>query len=279
MTSPAGRPHRPVRTAVVIGSERLSRDMVRVHLEGEDVATIGALETTDSYIKIIFPPRGADYAWPFDPEQVRLTLPREQWPVTRTYTIRSHDPRAGRMSIDFVIHGDDGLAGPWALRARPGDVMAFRGPGGGWAPPSTGHLLLAGDEAAAPAIAAALDALPHGVRASVFVEVADESTHLPLRLLPGIDVTWVHRDEIGEAHGVALSRAVREAGLPAGEVHAFIHGNADMIKQLRAWLFVEHRVPRENVSISGYWRTGQDEDAWQATKRDFVASMEAEQDR
>ena len=76
---------------------------------------------------------------------------------------------------------------------------------------------------------------------------------------------------------VALSRAVRGAGLPDGEVHAFIHGNADMIKELRAWLFVEHQVPRQNVSISGYWRTGQDEDAWQATKQDFVASMEAEQ--
>ena len=107
--------------------------------------------------------------------------------------------------------------------------------------------------------------------------MADQHTHVPLRELPGVGVTWVHRDQSGERHGVALSRAVRGAGLPDGEVHAFIHGNADMIKELRAWLFVEHQVPRQNVSISGYWRTGQDEDAWQATKQDFVASMEAEQ--
>lgn len=277
MTDRAPRPARPLRTATVTATQRLTRDMVRVHLSGPDLAAIGPLQKTDSYIKILFPPRGAGYAWHFDPDAIKERLPREQWPVTRTYTIRSLDPQQQRMSVDFVVHGDEGLAGPWAATARPGDVMAFRGPGGAWAPTATGHLLLAGDEAAAPAIAAALDALPHDARASVFLEVADQHTHVPLRELPGVGVTWVHRDQSGERHGVALSRAVRGAGLPDGEVHAFIHGNADMIKELRAWLFVEHQVPRQNVSISGYWRTGQDEDAWQATKQDFVASMEAEQ--
>ncbi|MFT4286061.1 SIP domain-containing protein [Nocardioides sp.] len=31
---------------------------------------------------------------------------------------------AGRLSIDFVTHGDEGVAGPWAARAVAGDTLA-----------------------------------------------------------------------------------------------------------------------------------------------------------
>lgn len=275
---PQRRP-RVMRTATVTRTERLTRDLVRVHLEGSDLTTIEPSEQTDRYVKLLFAPAGADYAWPFDPDTLREERPREQWPVTRTYTIRSLDPVAGQMALDFVVHGDEGLAGPWAATARPGDGIGFYGPGGGWGPdPTADHHLLVGDESAAPAIAAALDALPHDARASVFVEVADATTHVPLRTTPGIQITWVHRDETGGRYGVALAQAVRAAGLPGGDVRAFVHGNADMIKDLRRYLFVEQGVPRDRVSISGYWRTGQDEDAWQAGKREFVAAMEQEQD-
>lgn len=270
---------RVMRTATVTGTERLTRDLVRVHLEGPDLTTIDPSEHTDRYVKLLFAPAGAAYDWPFDPDRIRDERPREQWPVTRTYTIRSLDPVAGRMALDFVVHGDEGLAGPWAAAARPGDGIGFHGPGGGWGPDSAADVhLLVGDESAAPAIAATLDALPHDARARVFLEVADATTHVPLRSTPGIEVTWVHRDEAGGRYGVALARAVREAGLPGGGVRAFVHGNADMIKDLRRYLFVEQGMPRDRVSISGYWRTGQDEDAWQAGKRDFVAAMEQEQD-
>ena len=43
--------------------------------------------------------------------EVRRDLPPEQWPKSRTYTIRSWDPVAGELAIDFVHHGDAGIAG------------------------------------------------------------------------------------------------------------------------------------------------------------------------
>ena len=52
-------------------------------------------------------------------------MPREQWPFTRTYTVRWVDPVAQELAIDFVIHGDEGLAGPWAASAQPGDTADF----------------------------------------------------------------------------------------------------------------------------------------------------------
>jgi NADPH-dependent ferric siderophore reductase len=277
-SSSAGKSAKPrrIRTAVVQRTEWLTPDMVRVFFTGPDLADLPELTYTDHYVKILFPPAGADYRWPFDPDELRETAPREQWPVTRTYTIRSFDRDAGVLAIDFVVHGDEGLAGPWAARAEPGDEIGFRGPGGAYAPePEYDTHLLVGDEAAIPAIAATLDRLPEGARATVFLEVADADHQLPLPAEDRADIHWVHRGE--RPYGEPLAAAVRDHGLPAGRLQAFVHGNAGMIKDLRRWCFVEQRLDRRQVSISGYWRTGQNEDAWQSGKRDFVAEMEAEE--
>ena len=285
--SDSPRPRRVPKTVTVARTESITRDLVRVHFSG---AELEPLAYTDHYVKILFPPAGADYRWPFDPEELRETLPREQWPVTRTYTIRSYDPARGELAIDFVVHGDAGLAGPWAATVQPRESIGFLGPGGGWRPnPDADVHLLVGDESALPAIAAALEQLPDGARALVFAEVADASAHVPLRVRPGVEVQWVHRDEVaaadsnangaghGSAYGRGLVSAVRAADWPDGVVEVFVHGNADMIRDLRRYLFLERQVPRERASISGYWRSGQNEDAWQAGKRDFNAQMERDE--
>ncbi len=271
----APRPRR-FRTATVRRTAWLTPDLIRIWFTGPELADLPELPFTDHYVKILFPPSGADYRWPFDAEELRRTAPPEQWPVTRTYTIRSFDRVAGELAIDFVVHGDEGLAGPWAARARPGEQIGFRGPGGAYAPdPSCDVQLLVGDEAALPAIAATLDRLPAGARAEVFLEVADAEHQLDLPAADRSTVHWVHRGR--QPYGRPLVDAVRERGLPEGRVQAFVHGNAAMIKELRRYLFVEQQLDRHRASISGYWRTGQNEDAWQSGKRDFVAAMEAEE--
>ncbi|WP_062078480.1 siderophore-interacting protein [Demequina globuliformis] len=254
MTTPA-RPPRPVRTVSVVRTERLSPAMVRVVLGGDVLAELPDLTLTDHYVKLKF------------------------GDVTRTYTVRWFDREAREIAIDFVIHGDEGLAGPWAAGAQPGDEISFVGPGGGWAPRADADIhLLVGDESALPAVAAALDALPVGARAEVFLEVGSAADQQHLRLTDATQVHWIRRDEHGMGYGEALTYAVQTATLPTGDIEAFVHGNADMIKPLRHHLFNEMGVPREHVSISGYWRTGLNEDGWQSSKHEFVAQMEAEQD-
>ena len=49
-----------------------------------------------------------------------------------------------------------------------------------------------------------------------------------------------------------------------------------MVRDLRRHLFVERGVPREAVSISGYWRRGMTDEQWRATKKEFNAQMEAD---
>ena len=77
----------------------------------------------------------------------------------------------------------------------------------------------------------------------------------------------------------ASSAAVRSAGIPHHRTSWFVHGVAEMIKELRRFLFVDSGVPREDVSISGYWRIGMTEDQWQESKKDFNAELEAAEAR
>lgn len=267
------RPPRPAHSGTVTATSWISPDMIRVTLEVDtsNGFSFENLTETDHYVKLLFPPKEASYSWPFDPAKVREELPREEWPVTRTYTLRSWDASAGTVDIDFVAHGDTGLAGPWAAAASVGDKIGFMGPGGAWHP--EGDVVFAGDEAAAPAIFAGIEALADDATAVAFVEVENAESRLAAPEHPGLTLHWVERN--GATHGTELVRAVTEAPLPAEGTQWFIHGVAEMIRDLRRFLFVESGVPKPSVSISGYWRLGMIEDEWQASKREFNEENEA----
>ncbi|MFF9769411.1 siderophore-interacting protein [Streptomyces sp. NPDC053086] len=275
MAERPGRKPRKPHTAQVVRTERLTPHMQRVVLGGEGLAGFAADTCTDHYVKLLFGATGVTYPEPFDLERIRAEFPREQWPVTRTYTVRGWDPEQRELTLDFVIHGDEGLAGPWAVRAQPGDTVRFMGPGGAYAPdPAADWHLLAGDESALPAIARALETLPAGARAHAFVEVSGPEEEQ--KIDTAVQVVWLHRGD--RPVGEALVEAVRELEFPAGRMHAFVHGEAGFVKELRRLLRVELQVPREDLSISGYWRLGHNEDGWQASKRDWNARIEAEQE-
>ncbi|MFF0557312.1 siderophore-interacting protein [Streptomyces sp. NPDC004266] len=263
--------------ARVVHTERITPHMVRVVLGGPGLDGFSAGTYTDHYVKLLFAPEGVVYPEPFDMERIRAEFPREQWPTTRTYTVRAWDPVHRELTIDFVVHGDEGLAGPWAARAQAGETVRFLGPGGGYAPdPAADWHLLAGDESALPAIAAALERLPEGARAHVLLEVTDAAEEQKLASGAGVDVTWLHRGD--RPTGEALVEAVRALDFPAGDVHAFVHGEAGFVKELRRHLRLDRGVARERLSISGYWRLGKSDEAWRAIKREWNDQVEREQE-
>ncbi|WP_432170576.1 siderophore-interacting protein [Streptomyces sp. 1222.5] len=275
MAERPGRKPRRAHTAQVVRTERLTPHMQRVVLGGEGLAGFAADTCTDHYVKLLFGPPGVTHPEPFDLERIRAEFPREQWPVTRTYTVRAFDPEHRELTLDFVIHGDEGLAGPWATRVRPGDPVRFMGPGGAYAPaPDADWHLLAGDESALPAIARTLETLPAGARVHAFVEVSGPEEEQ--KIDSEVEVVWLHRGT--RPVGEALLEAVRALDFPAGRPHAFVHGEAGFVKELRRLLRMDLGIPREDLSISGYWRLGHNEDGWQASKRDWNARIEAEQE-
>jgi NADPH-dependent ferric siderophore reductase len=265
MVAPA--PVRKARSLVqlaVLRTERLTPHMIRVVLGGPGLADFVENGYTDAYVKLVFPVPGVHYPQPLDLGVIRAQLPAQQWPTTRTYTVRSLDRQAGELAIDFVVHGDEGIAGPWAAGARPGDTMWLAGPGGGYRPRTDvdWHLLV-GDESAIPAIGAALEAMPSNAVIKAFIQVSDRSEEQTLVTKGDLDITWLSRSS-GDADLVA---AVQGFAFKPGRFQAFVHGEAGFVRPLRRHLLDERGVSKELLSLSGYWRLGKNEDGWQAEKK------------
>ncbi|WP_406728373.1 siderophore-interacting protein [Streptomyces sp. GD-15H] len=276
MAERPGRQPRKPHSGQVVRTEQLTPHMRRVVLGGDGLADFSADAATDHYVKLLFPAEGVTYPEPFDMRRIREEFPRDQWPVTRTYTVRHWDAEQRELTLDFVIHGDEGLAGPWALRVQPGETVFFIGPGGAYTPdPAADWHLLAGDESALPAIARSLEAMPSGARAHVFVEI--DGPQEEQKIDSEVAVTWLHRGD--RPVGEALVEAVRGLEFPEGRVHAFVHGEAHFVKELRRLLRVDRQIPREDLSVSGYWRLGHNEDGWQASKQEWNTRVEAEQEQ
>jgi NADPH-dependent ferric siderophore reductase len=259
---------RPQIDLTVIRREELSPHMVRIVAGGPGFAAYVNNDYVDRYIKIVFPQPGVEYTRPLDLWTIRETLPRAQWPFTRTYTVRWVDTAALELAIDFVIHGDEGLAGPWAAGAQPGDTFTFTGPGGGYNPsPEADWYLLAGDEAALPAIAAVIESLPAEARGLAFIEVDSDADIQHIAAPAGVQLNWLRRNGAPAGGGDLLVSAVAGADWLEGRVDVFAHGERGYMKALRNVLFAERGLERSQVSLSGYWAKGRVEDDFQAEKK------------
>jgi NADPH-dependent ferric siderophore reductase len=271
-TAPARRTRRVIQTRVE-DVRRLTPHLIRVVVGGEDLEGFGAGEFTDHYVKLQIPPQGAPYSAPFDADDVKARLPREQWPRVRSFTVRHWDAERNLLTLDFVDHGDVGVAGPWASTARPGDGLQMMGPGGAYAPdPAADWHLMVGDEAVLPAIAASLERVPEGVPVHVIVEVAGPEEEIALDSPGDLRVTWLHRNGADDL----LLEAVRALTFPEGSVHAFVHGEASAVRAVRKHLVVDRGVAGDALSVSGYWKRGRTDEGWREDKAEWKRQVEAD---
>ena len=150
--------------------------------------------------------------------------------------MRRADPQAREITVDFVVHGEHGVAGPWASSAQPGHG-APDGAGRRYAPdPAADWHLFAADEAGLPAVSAALEALPPDAIGKVFIEIAGPEDEIALRAPESVAVNWVYRggraDLVGEdraGDNAPLIEAVTTAHWLPGQVQVFIHGEAQAV--------------------------------------------------
>jgi NADPH-dependent ferric siderophore reductase len=262
--SPEKSGRRP-RVVHVEEAEWLTPGMVRLVFGGDGFEGFDAGEFTDHYVKLQLPPAGADYAPPFDPVELRESKSREQWPRTRTFTVRAWDHKERRLTVDFVVHGDAGIAGPWAAGAKPGDRVQLLGPGGAYAPdPDMTTHVLVGDESALPAIAAALERIPAGRTALVVAQVRAPGHVLALETDAELELNWLlgHDDD-------AVLDAVGALDFPPDATQAFVHGEASMVRAVRRYLLVERGLPLDRLSASGYWKRGRTDEGWREEKPEW----------
>lgn len=288
-----------VRVAAVTS---LTPSFVRVTLTGDALADFSSVGL-DQRIKLVLPipghgftdlPDGEDWyaAWRALTDAVRNPL--------RTYTVRSFRPDARELDIDFVAHGDTGPASRWVSSCRVGEELRIVGPAVPSSPAElpTGaaefdrgranRILLAGDETAAPAICAILEALDVSAVGHVFIEVPTDADRLPVSAPAGVEVRWIARN--GASHGVRMTDQVHAwastvadgsacgqpgdladvdvdeqvlwdvpEAEPSRPVYAWIAGEAGCVKELRRHLVRGVGLDRKQVAFMGYWRHGKAE--------------------
>lgn len=271
-------------TFEVVRTEQLSPHVVRVILGGNGFDTFTPNDYTDAYVKLVFVADDLDVSTLEQPLTLDSfgALPPQRRPTVRTYTVRRVDAERREIAIDFVVHGEHGVAGPWAASAQPGQRLFLMGPSGAYAPdPAADWYLFAGDEAALPAIGAALESLPANAIGQVFVEVAGPEDEIELQAPSGVDVRWIYRggrsDLVPEDNAgdhAPLIAAVKEALWLPGQVQVFIHGEAQAVMHnLRPYIRKERGVDaRWASSISGYWRRGRTEETFREWKRELAAA-------
>ncbi|WP_026532123.1 siderophore-interacting protein [Arthrobacter sp. H41] len=271
--TPVRKP-RPQTVLTVQSTEWLSPTMVRVIAGGPGFSELKDNDAADKYAKLLFARPELGLTPPYDLEALAAERAPDEMPVKRTYTVRWMDLEAQRLAIDFVVHGDEGIAGPWAARASPGDALVLMGPSGKWSPdPTADWYLFAGDDSALPAIGAGLEALDATARGLAFLEVDTIADVLDLVKPEGVRVTWLLRNGAAPGTTPLLPAAVAAATWPAGRVDAFVHGERGAIKALRDVLFTQRGLDRGQVSLSGYWAYGRAEDRFQAEKREPIGRI------
>lgn len=222
---------------------RVSENLVRLTFKGPTLDQFGTT-CLDQRIKLAFGSRECVeelverddwFAW-------ARSLPEHVRPHLRTYTVKAVRPMLKELDVDFVVHGTEGPASAFAVKAPIGTHIAVVGPvegapgssseGVAWAPGSASHILIAGDETAVPAISNIVESLSPEVRGAVFLEVPSSGDIQDFTAPHGVTVNWLPREShTGATRGDVLYRAVQEwcdhNGLPSCDVQTDVDNSYD----------------------------------------------------
>lgn len=236
------------RRVALAAREWLTPDYVRVQLEGPELVGFDS-PGADDHIRVFFPDEAVDSV-----EQMREAPSRE-------YTPLSWDAEAGSLTLEFAIHGDEGIAAPWAARAPIGSAAGIGGPRGSTVLVGRPDAwMLAGDETAVPAIRRWVSLMDAEAAGRVFVEVQGTAHELEIDAPSGVAVEFLHRGDsrAGSALAARLD-AIAGDDRPAGAVFAFAAAEQSIVKPARALLLDRWQLDPDQISVRGYWKRGDTE--------------------
>ncbi|MGH3350723.1 MAG: siderophore-interacting protein [Nocardioides sp.] len=257
-----GRKLKGVYAAEVLRAKQVTPHMVRLTFGRGDLERLPQ-HGFDQWFRLFLPRPGGE-ATNFDivPERLGMIdylkfMTHGDRPPLRNYTVREHRPDLGEIDVDFVVHGDLGIAGPWAAKAEPGErvVLMDQGKGFDLAADASFHLLV-GDESALPAILGILRDLPATARGLAIIEIPDMADVQEVSGPAGFEVRWLPRKGSPDQPG-ALALAELRSFTPEepATLSAYLVGERTIPTEGRRHL-VSAGVPKSRITFVGYWRIG-----------------------
>jgi NADPH-dependent ferric siderophore reductase len=251
-------PKKLSRTLTVAGIQQISKNLRRITLSGDDLASFPANET-GGYVKFMF----------HDEQYVN--------PLVRTYTVRNTRLQDLEIDVDFALHEHGGPAAQWAMTAQLGAEIQVGGPG----PKKNVELdadwyLLIGDMTALPAISVNLEYLAEqrpDAKGYAILEIVSEDDIHDLVKPQDIEVKWIVNPKPGEQPELLLD-AARSINWLDGKVGVWTACEFSSMKQFRQFYLKEKQLNRKEIYISSYWKHGVSEDEHKRVKReDALASQ------
>jgi NADPH-dependent ferric siderophore reductase len=249
-----------LRVLTVETVEALTPRMRRVVFRGDDLAHYDTAEQI--HCRLLFQGKGVSQPeWPTLDDNGRILWPDHGKLASRIFTIRAIDAAAGRLTIDFVLHGRGGPGCRWAEEAEPGDIVGILGPAA-YGPRPAKWVLLAGDETGLPGIARILENLPDSCCGAALIEVADASEEQPLSPPPGVSLHWLHRNGAAAGTTSLLPDALQTVPLPDDrqDVFCWVGAEYSAFRTMRHYLRQTAGFDRKQMIAFSHWRHGMSEE-------------------
>ncbi|WP_282846426.1 siderophore-interacting protein [Microbacterium oxydans] len=231
------------RNLTLSAREWLAPDFVRVRLTGSDLAGFDS-PGSDDHMRLFFPAGPTDSV-----EELRASPSREYTPLAWG---------DDWLDVEFAVHGDLGVAAPWAANAPLGSTIGVGGPrGAAVLVGEPGSWLLVGDETAIPAIRRFAALIPDGTPARIVIETVNPGREVEVEA--PVEVEWLHRGE--KPSGSALIAFLE--GLTADDAvgldpFVFVAAEQSIVKPGRA-LLQRWGVDSAKAVVKGYWKRGEAE--------------------
>ncbi len=231
------------RNVTLAAREWLAPDFVRVRLTGADLDGFDS-PGADDHMRLFFPTGPVDSV-----EELRAAPSREYTPLAWG---------DDWLDVEFAVHGDQGVAAPWAANAPLGSPIGVGGPRGSAVITGTpGAWLLVGDETAIPAIRRFAALIADDAPARIVIETVSAGREVDVEA--PVEVEWLHRGDapagsalIGFLNALSVHDAIGE------DPFLFIAAEQSIVKPGRA-LLERWGVDSSNAVVKGYWKRGEAE--------------------
>lgn len=163
------------------------------------------------------------------------------------YTVRAVDASRGHLHADVFEHPGGGT-GQWLATDPLGQTVGLLGPGGG-SVPSSGWLLLGGDETAVPALVRSLESLPASTEGIAFLVAPTKAAIQAIDSPSRVDVRWLCRDR-----GASLVAAVTAVDLaPYPDAALWFAASYEESRAVRCHFRERVGLDRRRLTVVAFW--------------------------